>query len=100
MGTKRVLITGGAGFVGVNLIARLLDLGLAQATWRLIGSAALAGAKTRGARFGPHAVDFGDDIGRQSLDAVEFFGHLTFPERARAARAGLILDQAPMRQCV
>jgi hypothetical protein len=29
----------------------------------------------RRARRCPHAVDFGDDIGRQALDAVEFLGH-------------------------
>jgi hypothetical protein len=32
-------------------------------------------------RGGPHRVDFGDDIGRQTLDTVELFGHGRFHNR-------------------
>ena len=33
---------------------------------------------------------FGDDVGRQSLDAVEFLGHRTFPLLARNCRAAVL----------
>ena len=39
---------------------------------------------SRGAGCGSHRVHFGDDIGRQALHAVEFFGHYRgFPESSR-----------------
>ena len=42
---------------------------------------------TRLAGCGAHVINFGDDIGRQTLDAVELFGHWTFSCRCCAGRA-------------
>ena len=38
------------------------------------------------ARRGLHRVDFGEDVGRQALDAVEFVGHAARHDRDAAVR--------------
>ena len=53
------------------------DMGRWRQVW--IAHAKIDNVLTRLPRGRPHRVHFGDDIRRQALDAVEFFGHLNFP---------------------